>query len=196
MNATRTKKHNQIQGEIMKIKKALILFAAVLTLGGLLAACSSDDSTSASDQVSVNAAWTRITTPTATTGAVYMNLESPDGDRLMKASVPSDIAGKTEIHETVGGEAMGDEDMGSMDGEMKEEGATGEDSPMSGSMMGMREIDILELPAGEEVSLEPGGYHVMLFDLVKPIEAGDTIPVTLTFEKAGEIEVQAEARES
>jgi copper(I)-binding protein len=91
---------------------------------------------------------------------------------------------------------MGDEDMGSMDGEMKEEGATGEDSPMSGSMMGMREIESLELPAGEEVSLEPGGYHVMLFDLVKPIEAGDTIPVTLTFEKAGEIEVQAEARES
>jgi copper(I)-binding protein len=62
--------------------------------------------------------------------------------------------------------------------------------------MGMREIGSLTLPAGEEVSLEPGGYHIMLIDLAKPIEEGDTVPVTLTFEKAGEIEVEAEARES
>ena len=194
----------------MNIKKAVVLFAAVLTLGGLVAACGSDDSTSSSDQISVSDAWTRITTPTATTGAVYMNLESPDGDKLLKASVPTDIAGKTEIHETVDSES-GMDDSGSMDdsGRMDDsgsmegmddsgsmEGETGMDDSMSPEMMGMREIGSLTLPAGEEVSLEPGGYHIMLIDLAKPIEEGDTVPVTLTFEKAGEIEVEAEARES
>jgi copper(I)-binding protein len=198
MKASRKSNNEKsIQGENMKFKKMLVLFAAVLTLGGLVAACGSDDSTSSSDQVSVNDAWTRITTPTATTGAVYMDLESPDGDRLMKASVPSDVAGKTEIHETVGGEAADGEAMDpAMEGTMEGQGATGEDSAMSGAMMGMRPIDSLELPAGEEVALEPGGYHIMLMDLVQPIEEGDTVPVTLTFEKAGEIEVEAEARES
>jgi copper(I)-binding protein len=193
----------------MNIKKALVLFATVLALGGLVAACSSDDSTSGNDQISVSDPWTRITTPTATTGAVYMNLESADGDKLIKASVPTGVAGTTEIHETVTGEGaedMGttmeggiavepaDDTEGSMDS-MEGEGATGEDTAMSGDMMGMRPIDSLTLPAGEEVSLEPGGYHIMLIDLVKPIEEGDTIPVTLTFENAGEIEVEAEARE-
>ena len=200
----------------MNIKKAVVLFAAVLTLGGLVAACSSDDSVPSSEQVSVSDAWTRITTPTATTGAVYMNLESPDGDKLVKASVPTDIAGTTEIHETVGGESgmEGMDDSGSMDDSGNMEGMddsggmegmddsgsmeseAGMDDSMSPEMMGMREIGSLTLPAGEEVSLEPGGYHIMLIDLAKPIEEGDTVPVTLTFEKAGEIEVEAEARES
>lgn len=194
----------------MDIKKAVVLFVAVLTLGGLLAACGSDDSTSSSEQVSVSDAWTRITTPTATTGAVYMNLESPDGDKLVRASVPTDIAAKTEIHETVGGgdDMEGMDDSGSMEGMddssdmegMEDsgsmEGEAGMDDSMSGDMMSMREIGSLTLPAGEEVSLEPGGYHIMLIDLAKPIEDGDTVPVTLTFEKAGEIEVEAEARES
>jgi copper(I)-binding protein len=202
----------------MNIKKAVVLFAAVLALGGLVAACSSDNSTSGTDQISVSDVWTRITTPTATTGAVYMNLESPDGDKLIKASVPTDVAAVTEIHETVSGEGMEGDSMdsgsgegttmeggmavepaddaeGSMEG-MDDEGATGEDSAMSGGMMGMRPIDSLTLPAGEEVALEPGGYHIMLIDLAEPIEEGDTVPVTLTFENAGEIEVEAEARES
>ncbi len=63
------------------------------------------------------------------------------------------------------------------------------------AMMGMREMkDGLELPAGEQVSLEPGGYHVMLLELQAPIAEGDTVPVTLTFEKAGEVQVDAQAR--
>ena len=43
---------------------------------------------------------------------------------------------------------------------------------------------------------EPGGYHVMLIDLVKPLEVGQTVPVTLTFAKAGTIEVTATVRAS
>jgi copper(I)-binding protein len=61
--------------------------------------------------------------------------------------------------------------------------------------MGMKEVDQIDIPAGETVTLEPGGYHIMLIDLAKPIESGDTVPVTLDFEKAGKIEVDATARE-
>jgi copper(I)-binding protein len=69
---------------------------------------------------------------------------------------------------------------------------------MEGGMMKMSAIDKLPLPAGKAVDLKPGGYHVMLFDLKQPLKAGDTVPLTLTFEdKAGRkasVEVRAPVR--
>jgi copper(I)-binding protein len=180
------------------MKKATLVIAALTASAALLAACGSDDSSS-SEQVSVNDAWARVTAPTATMGAVYMNLESADGDTLLSASVPSDIAGKTEIHETVDSEEAMDpgSTMDTMEEGMSSEEGTSmeEDSSMDASMMGMREVDSIELPAGQEVKLEPGGYHVMLLDLKQPIEMGDTIEVTLDFQNAGEINVEAGADE-
>jgi hypothetical protein len=195
----------------MNLKKPALILSAIACCGALLAACGSDDSSS--DPVAVNDVWTRVTAPTATMGAVYMNLESADGDRLVSVSVPADVAGRAEIHETVGGsESEGDMDPGTTmeggiavepaedddaggDGMEGMDGATGEDSSMPDAMMGMRELeDGLELPGGEEVSLEPGGYHIMLLELKQPIAEGDTIPVTLEFENAGEVKVEAEAR--
>jgi len=58
----------------------------------------------------------------------------------------------------------------------------------------MRAVDRLEIPAGETVSLEPGGYHIMLLDLASPLEEGSTVELTLTFENAGELVVTAEVR--
>ena len=51
-------------------------------------------------------------------------------------------------------------------------------------MMKMRAIDKLALPAGRSVALTPGGHHMMLFDLKAPLNAGDVVPLTLTFEDA------------
>ena len=62
--------------------------------------------------------------------------------------------------------------------------------------MTMQPVDSIELPAGEEVSLEPGGYHIMLLDLVAPLEVGDTFDIVLTFENAGEVTVTAEVRDA
>ncbi len=65
-------------------------------------------------------------------------------------------------------------------------------------MMKMSAIDKLALPAGKVVDLKPGGYHVMLMDLVKPLKDGDTVPLQLTVEdKAGKkqtVEVKAVVR--
>ncbi len=54
----------------------------------------------------------------------------------------------------------------------------------------MMHLDAIPVPAGETVSLEPGGLHVMFMGLRgNPLEEGETIPATLIFENAGEVEI-------
>jgi len=56
---------------------------------------------------------------------------------------------------------------------------------MDGGTMRMRAVEALDLPAGTPVNLAPGGYHVMLFDLKKPLVAGQKVPLTLVIEETG-----------
>jgi copper(I)-binding protein len=56
---------------------------------------------------------------------------------------------------------------------------------MDGGTMRMRAVGALDLPAGTPVKLAPGGYHVMLFDLKKPLVAGEKVPLTLLIEETG-----------
>jgi periplasmic copper chaperone A len=62
----------------------------------------------------------------------------------------------------------------------------------------MHPVDGLALPAGKAVDLKPGGYHVMLMGLSKPVSAGDKVPIVLTVEdrkgKRSNVEVKAEVR--
>ena len=61
---------------------------------------------------------------------------------------------------------------------------------MDGGIMKMRELaGGLAIEAGKTVDLAPGGYHLMLMELKAPLKSGDKVPVTLTFEKAGKVEV-------
>ena len=61
---------------------------------------------------------------------------------------------------------------------------------MKGDVMEMREINGgIAIPAGAKVELAPGGLHVMFFDVTETFKDGDTVPVTLTFEKAGTVEL-------
>lgn len=59
----------------------------------------------------------------------------------------------------------------------------------------MRPVSSIALPAGETVMLMPGGYHIMLLDLVTPLEVGQTFDVTLTFANAGSKVVTVEVRD-
>ena len=54
-----------------------------------------------------------------------------------------------------------------------------------GGVMRMRRVDSLDLPAGKTVALEPGGYHVMLLDINRPLKAGEHVAVTLVIEEGG-----------
>ena len=70
---------------------------------------------------------------------------------------------------------------------------------MDGGVMKMREIKKLDLPAGQTVSLKPGGYHVMLMDLKKPLTKGEVVPIILKVQgkdgKTSEVQVKAEVRD-
>lgn len=56
-------------------------------------------------------------------------------------------------------------------------------------MMRMRQIEAIDIPAGGSAVLAPGGLHLMFIDLVEPLEEGQDVPVTLTFENAGTVEL-------
>ena len=60
-----------------------------------------------------------------------------------------------------------------------------------GTMVGMADIDAIDLPAGKPVVLAPDGLHVMLMGLRHPLVQGQTIALTFTFAHAGSITVQA-----
>ena len=62
-------------------------------------------------------------------------------------------------------------------------------------IMRMMHVDRLEIPAGETVSLAPGGYHIMFMGLNAPFEMGAEVPATLIFEGAGEVEVTFPVKE-
>ena len=64
---------------------------------------------------------------------------------------------------------------------------------MDGDVMTMREVDAVDLPAGQTVEFKPGGFHLMLMGPNKAFLQGDRIPLTLTFAKAGKVAVQLAA---
>tara|TARA_R110002096_G_scaffold116168_2_gene251804 strand:- start:1951 stop:2415 length:465 start_codon:yes stop_codon:yes gene_type:complete len=59
-------------------------------------------------------------------------------------------------------------------------------------IMRMDHVDTLEIPAGGDTALSPGGYHIMLMQLQAPLKRGEQFPLTLMFEHAGEITVMVE----
>jgi len=80
-----------------------------------------------------------------------------------------------------------------MDHSMDESMDDGEMEMDMGAMV-MQQIMALDLPAGETVNLEPGGYHVMLIDLAEPLAEGDTFNVTLDFAEADDLTVEVVVR--
>lgn len=199
-------------------RSALRTGAAVLAATSLVAACGSDETTSNQDTTSTTAeapasvieisgAWARTSPMMASRGAVYLTIANAGDldDALLSASVDPAIAGSVEVHETVpAAEATETTAMGgdmstettAMGGDMSTQTtAMGGDMPAS-EMMTMQEVDRIPVPAGGSVALEPGGYHIMLMDLVAPLEVGTTLTVTLTFEEAGEVVVTAEVRDT
>ena len=105
----------------------------------------------AASPVHVRNAWVRASAPGQSVGAAYMTLQSPSDTHLVK--VESNAAGSVEIHSMT----------------------------MKNGVMQMRMLDTLPLLAGKPAKLEPGGFHLMLFDLKKPLKAGEKVEFTLHF---------------
>lgn len=154
---------------------------ALLAIAPLvLAACGGDD------PITIEGQWARTSPAMASMGAAYMDITSSEGDQLVGVSVPASIAARAEIHEMVPADVP-------MDDSMDESMDDGEMDMDMGAMV-MQQIMALDLPAGETVSLEPGGYHVMLIDLAEPLAEGDTFNVTLDFAEADDLTVEVVVR--
>ena len=106
-------------------------------------------------QLEVDNAWAGATPGKAENGAAYVTITSPTTDRLVSASTP--VAKKAELHTM----------------------------SMQGMVMKMRPVSGVDIPAGQSVSLKPGGEHIMLLGLNQPLREGQSFPLTLDFEKAG-----------
>ncbi len=156
-----------------KSTKALVVTAiSIVSISGL-AACGSDtesvDTTVAADssmpakpEITVTGQWARQSPMATDMGAAYLTINTDIDDELTGAMVDTSIAAMTQVHETVMGE---------------------------GDSMKIQEVEKIDIIAGTPTELKPGGYHIMLMQLMKPLELGTEISVTLKFAKAGDVVV-------
>ena len=115
-----------------------------------------------SGDLTIGHPWSRATLPNAPVAGGYMTITNTGNtaDRLIGGSSPA--AGGVEVHQM----------------------------SMEGDIMKMRPVEGgLEIKPGETVTLKPGGYHLMLTKPAKRLMEGDHVPLTLTFERAGDLKV-------
>ena len=105
--------------------------------------------------------WARATPGLAHTGAAYLNIvnKGDSPDRLIGMSSP--VAEKAEAHE----------------------------SKMENGVMTMRPLGPLTIDPGKAIEFKPSADHIMLMGLKHPLKQGESFPLTLTFEKSGEIQI-------
>lgn len=66
---------------------------------------------------------------------------------------------------------------------------------MADGKMIMAQVPTMEVPANGELKLKPGGYHIMLIGLNRPLVSGETLPIKVKFEKAGDVTLQAKIKD-
>ncbi len=110
--------------------------------------------------------WTRATPPGATVAAGYLEVRNSgqQPDRVVGASTPA--AERVEFHVQV----------------------------QEGDVLKMREMKDFGVPARQRLTLRPGGSHLMLIGLKQPLVKGGRVPLTLRFERAGELQIELEVQ--
>lgn len=111
----------------------------------------------------ITSPWSRATPKGAKIGAGYLTIQNNGATSDKLLSVETDVAGKADIHE-----------MSMKDGVMHMR-------PLTGGVT---------IAPGKSVTLSPSGFHLMLTDLKKPLEQGQSFEATLHFEKAGPLKVK------
>ncbi len=141
------------------------IFQILVTCAVLLSSASSHAHEFSIGNLTIGHPWSRATAPAARMGVVYFSIKNAaaDGDTLLDVTVASTIAKRASLHEM------------SMDAK---------------GLMHMAEIKAgLPVAAKAEVKFAPGGYHVMLEGLVKPLTVNQEFGMTLRFAKAGAVSV-------
>lgn len=121
---------------------------------------------SAQAPLNVAEAWVREPVPGRAVTAAYAVVDNPAKAEIAIVGVSSEVAGTAELHEMA----------------------------RSGDMMKMQQVKEIKVPAAGRVELKPGGYHVMLFDLKKPLKEGDVVPLVLTTSGGAKVNIAAKVR--
>ena len=113
-------------------------------------------------QIEIEKPWARATTPGAKIAGGYMVIRNKASapDRLVDLSSPAAARVEMHVHH------------------------------MENNVAKMRQVPGYEVPASGRFELRPGGAHLMFMQIKKPFKEGDKVPVTLTFERAGEVQVE------
>lgn len=114
----------------------------------------------------LTAPWIRASVPGQVNGAGYVQIDNKaaQADRLI--SVTTNGVNRVELHTII----------------------------TDNGVAKMREVPGIDVPANGAVKLMPGGFHIMFLGLTAPFKADTTVPVTLKFEKAGEVKVDFEIK--
>jgi copper(I)-binding protein len=114
----------------------------------------------------LTAPWIRASVPGQVNGAGYVqiNNQAAQADRLISATTNG--VNRVELHTIIN----------------------------ENGVAKMREVPGIDVPASGVVKLMPGGFHIMFLGLSAPFKADTTVPVTLKFEKAGEVKVNFEIK--
>lgn len=134
--------------------------AVIISLAMFASGVSAHDYTAG--DLKIGHPFTRTTPPGAVAAGAYLSIENKgkSADKLLRAASP--VAGLVELHSM----------------------------SMDGNVMRMRAVPSIDVAAGATVKLAPGGLHVMLQDLKRPLKEGERVPMTLVFERAGEVKVE------
>lgn len=130
------------------------------TAAGLILLAAHGSAFAQPQQPQVEQAWAAATVPGQPVGGAYMRISSREPVSITRIETP--LASRVQVHV-----------MHTEKGVMK-----------------MREIGELRIPAAQPVELAPGGTHLMLLGLKKPLKAGENLPLTLTFRRADKSETR------
>ena len=151
----------------------------ILFMLPLLAACAG----TAQEGLTVENAWVRPAPMVGGNGGGFMVIKNNGSEDDALVSAEADFANVVEIHETyMIEEGEGMEDMG---------GDEGEGMEGLSEMMGMRPVTSIAVPAGGEIELKPGSFHVMFIDVQEVLEPETTVSITLNFESGKQMVVEA-----
>jgi len=120
----------------------------------------------AADEVDVLDPWAREVPPVMSSSAGFLSLKNTGSVEHKLVSASSDAAGVAELHTHIN----------------------------NNGVMQMRPVENIPVAPGETTELKPGGLHIMLMMLTKPLVAGEQLDITLTFEDGSSKQVQAEVR--
>jgi copper(I)-binding protein len=143
-------------------KTGLFILLLMLVSALFLAGCGGNQG----PDIRISDPWARPSPKMATSGAAYMIIENKGNEDDALIGVEGDVSDAIEIHEMLIDE---------------------------NNVMRMKPVEgqRLVIPAKSKVELKPGGYHIMLIGLKKPLQEGEEIEITLKFEKSGDIKVKA-----